>query len=251
MRWNHCSPTLPVAATNYGGIFDFDVKSEKLEQVNGELEDPTVWNDPKRAQDLGKEKKSLEDIVHTLTKIDAELRDARDLFDMAREEHDDETLESVESDTAELAKKVEAMEFRRMFSNPMDPNNCFIDIQAGAGGTEALAVFAVVGDGGSNQDASDGQDVDDQLRPRTCTSSAPFPSREVPTVCLVAFVSGPAWRALLLVPRQGLALVGDTWFADTWAAVRMNAVDRAGGRRWRPPGPDSGMKRIVPAVYPS
>ena len=76
-------------------------------------------------------------MVHTLTEIDAGLRDARDLFDMAREEQDDDTLESVETDTADLAKKVEALEFRRMFSNPMDPNNCFIDIQAGAGGTEA------------------------------------------------------------------------------------------------------------------
>jgi peptide chain release factor 2 len=122
---------------NFGGIFDFDVKSEKLEQVNGELEDPNVWNDPKRAQDLGKEKKSLEAIVHSLTSIEAGLRDARDLFDMAREEQDEDTLIAIEQDVEELRKQVEGMEFRRMFSNPMDPNNCFIDIQAGAGGTEA------------------------------------------------------------------------------------------------------------------
>ena len=113
------------------------MKSEKLEQVNAELEDPNVWNEPKRAQDLGKEKKSLEAIVNTLTRIDTELRDARDLFDMAREEQDDDTLQSIERDAAELKKLVEELEFRRMFSNPMDPNNCFIDIQAGAGGTEA------------------------------------------------------------------------------------------------------------------
>ncbi len=113
------------------------MKSEKLEQVNAELEDPNVWNDPKRAQDLGKEKKSLEAIVLTLTKIDTDLADARDLFEMAREEQDDDTLHAIEHDTDELKKLVEGMEFRRMFSNPMDPNNCFIDIQAGAGGTEA------------------------------------------------------------------------------------------------------------------
>jgi peptide chain release factor 2 len=113
------------------------VKSEKLEQVNAELEDPAVWNDPKRAQDLGREKKSLEAIVLTLTKIDADLRDASDLFEMAREEEDVETLSAIEHDAEELRKLVEGMEFRRMFSNPMDPNNCFIDIQAGAGGTEA------------------------------------------------------------------------------------------------------------------
>jgi peptide chain release factor 2 len=121
---------------NYGGIFDFDIKSEKLEQVNAELEDPTVWNDPKRAQDLGK-KKSLEAVVNTLTEAESGLRDANDLFAMAKEENDDDTLESIETDAQHLRGLIEGMEFRRMFNNPMDPNNCFIDIQAGAGGTEA------------------------------------------------------------------------------------------------------------------
>ncbi len=120
-----------------GGIFDFDLKSEKLEQVNAELEDPKVWEEPKRAQDLGKEKKSLEAVVDSLTQIDAGLRDASDLFAMAREENDEDTLVAVETDTHDLQKQIEAMEFRRMFSNPLDNNNCFIDIQAGAGGTEA------------------------------------------------------------------------------------------------------------------
>jgi peptide chain release factor 2 len=113
------------------------VKSEKLEQVNGELEDPNVWNDPQRAQDLGKEKKSLEAVVSALTKAHDELRDASDLLEMAREENDDDTLVSIEQDAQDLRQLIEGLEFRRMFSNPMDPNNCFIDIQAGAGGTEA------------------------------------------------------------------------------------------------------------------
>ncbi|MES2025078.1 MAG: peptide chain release factor 2 [Pseudomonadota bacterium] len=128
---------LTTRATELRRYLDFDIKSEKLDQVNGELEDPEVWNDQKRAQELGKEKKSLEAIVHTLIKIDAELNDARDLFEMAREEKDEETIEAIEADAQELLKLVEGMEFRRMFSNPMDANNCFIDIQAGAGGTEA------------------------------------------------------------------------------------------------------------------
>ncbi len=125
------------ASKNFGGIFDFDLKSEKLEQVNGELEDPKVWDDPKRAQDLGREKKSLEDVVEALTRINAGIRDAGDLLEMAREENDTDTLEAVEADAHELRTAVEALEFRRMFSNPLDKNNCFIDIQAGAGGTEA------------------------------------------------------------------------------------------------------------------
>ncbi len=122
---------------NFGGIFDFAAKSEKLEQVNAELEDPNVWNDQKRAQDLGREKKSLEAIVVELTEIKSGLTDANDLFEMAREEDDEDTLVAIEADAEELEKRVEGMEFRRMFSNPMDANNCFIDITAGAGGTEA------------------------------------------------------------------------------------------------------------------
>ena len=105
--------------------------------MNAELEDPKVWEDPKRAQDLGKEKKSLEAIVESLTAIHAGLRDTSELLDMAREENDIDTLVAVEADAEQLKLQVEGLEFRRMFSNPLDKNNCFIDIQAGAGGTEA------------------------------------------------------------------------------------------------------------------
>jgi peptide chain release factor 2 len=122
---------------NSGGIFDYDEKAVRLAEVNKELEDPTVWNDSKNAQALGREKKLLDDVVTTITKLDADLADTSDLFGMAREEADEETLLACEADAGSLQKRVEDMEFRRMFSNPADPNNCFIDIQAGAGGTEA------------------------------------------------------------------------------------------------------------------
>ena len=75
--------------------------------------------------------------MHTLQKADANLKDAHDLFGMAREEDDEETLEAVILDADAIRLVVEGMEFRRMFGHPMDQNNCFIDIQAGAGGTEA------------------------------------------------------------------------------------------------------------------
>ena len=86
---------------------------------------------------MGKEKKSLENVVLTLNDIGQQLTDAQDLLDLARGEDDDDTLVSIESDLAGLDERVGALEFRRMFANPADPNNCFIDIQAGAGGTEA------------------------------------------------------------------------------------------------------------------
>jgi peptide chain release factor 2 len=76
-------------------------------------------------------------VVLTLENVAYGLRDAQELFDMARGEGDDDTLLAIEADAQALEKEVAALEFRRMFSNPMDPNNCFVDIQAGSGGTEA------------------------------------------------------------------------------------------------------------------
>ncbi|MDP2793384.1 MAG: peptide chain release factor 2 [Sulfurisoma sp.] len=116
---------------------DYDAKASKLEELARELEDPKVWDNAKRAQTLGKDKKSLEAVVLTLTAIHQQLADAQDLLDLARDEDDEDTLISVEDDLAGLNEHVAALEFRRMFANPADPNNCFIDIQAGAGGTEA------------------------------------------------------------------------------------------------------------------
>ena len=79
----------------------------------------------------------LEGVVLTLSALDTDLRDAQDLFDMAREENDDDTLVACEADAQAIEARVADLEFRRMFANPADPNNAFIDIQAGAGGTEA------------------------------------------------------------------------------------------------------------------
>jgi len=76
-------------------------------------------------------------VVSTLEKLDQGLKDARELFQMARSENDDATLNAVSNDVAGMEKIVADMEFRRMFSNPMDPNNCFLDVQSGSGGTEA------------------------------------------------------------------------------------------------------------------
>jgi len=122
---------------NYGGIFDFDAKKERLTEVSELAEDPAIWQDAKRAQELGRERKMLEDVVHGLGKIQQDLSDAAELFEMSQAENDDASLNSTASDIQDIEKRIEAMEFRRMFSHPMDPNNCFIDIQAGSGGTEA------------------------------------------------------------------------------------------------------------------
>jgi len=108
-----------------------------LIEIAAKLEDPKVWDDPKAAQELGREKKQLEAVVEQVNDVTGRLRDAEELFCLAREENDDDTLQSVEADVHGVDKSVAEMEFRRMFSNPLDPNNCFLDIQAGSGGTEA------------------------------------------------------------------------------------------------------------------
>ena len=72
-----------------------------------------------------------------LDRVASGLKDAAELFEMAREENDDDTLAAVQADIASIEQDVSTLEFRRMFNNPADPSNCFIDIQAGAGGTEA------------------------------------------------------------------------------------------------------------------
>jgi len=126
-----------IGPVNYGGYFDFDAKQTRLIELTRLLEDPSVWNDSKRAQEIGREKKLLEDIVVTLGAMDSQLHDALELFQIAKEEADDATLQSIALDVNKLDEKIANLEFRRMFSDPMDPNNCFVDIQAGSGGTEA------------------------------------------------------------------------------------------------------------------
>ncbi|MDR0634210.1 MAG: peptide chain release factor 2 [Azoarcus sp.] len=116
---------------------DFDAKASKLEEINRALEDPAAWNDAARAQDLGREKRQLEDIVLTLESVGAEARNLKELFELAQAEDDDDTFVALESDLDELAASIEKLEFRRMFAHPMDPANCFVEIQSGAGGTEA------------------------------------------------------------------------------------------------------------------
>jgi peptide chain release factor 2 len=120
-----------------GGIFDYDAKKSRLVEVSRALEDPGVWNDAKRAQDLGKERSSLDATVTALEAIDNGLRDSSELFTLARGEGDDETLVSLAEDVTGIEKRVAQLEFHRMFNDPMDPNNCFVDLNAGQGGTEA------------------------------------------------------------------------------------------------------------------
>lgn len=120
-----------------GGIFDYDAKKEELEEVLRELEDPTVWNVPEKAQKLGQRRATLQDTIDVLDALSSGLVDAFDLLEMAREEDDEDTVDAVAADLASLEERVAGLEFRRMFSGSSDSAPAFLDIQSGSGGTEA------------------------------------------------------------------------------------------------------------------
>ncbi|MDE0789375.1 MAG: peptide chain release factor 2 [Woeseiaceae bacterium] len=116
---------------------DYEARAERLIEVERELEQPDVWSEPDRAQALGQERARLEQIVGGLDKLTIGLADADELLVMAVEDDDEATVNEVVVDIDSLQKIIGGLEFRRMFSGEMDPNSAYLDIQSGAGGTEA------------------------------------------------------------------------------------------------------------------
>ena len=108
-----------------------------MEEVQRELENPEIWNQPERAQALGRERARLDETVSLLDEIKSGVDEGLDLLELAAEEEDEETVAGIVADAAALEKKIAGLEFRRMFSGPLDENSAFIDITAGQGGTEA------------------------------------------------------------------------------------------------------------------
>ena len=101
------------------------------------LEDPSIWEDQKKAQDLNQKRKSLEKVVTELESIEKKIKDNYDFLELALLESDESLLSDIESEVSEIEKQITGIEFRKMFSNESDPLNCFVDLQSGAGGTEA------------------------------------------------------------------------------------------------------------------
>ncbi|PJG57984.1 peptide chain release factor 2 [Aeromonas cavernicola] len=119
------------------GYLDYDAKKERLEEVNAELEQPDVWNEPERAQALGKERVSLENVVGTIDTLTQGVEDVEMLVSLAVEGEDAETFNEAIAESEQLEIKLVDLEFRRMFSGQHDGSDCYIDIQSGSGGTEA------------------------------------------------------------------------------------------------------------------
>src|SRR5262245_11081428 len=125
------------APTRYGGFFEYDRKLERLEEVGRELEDPAVWSDPARAQELGRERARLTSDVGAIDRTSRGIAEAGELLELAEAEGDESAARDIEHDAQRLKSEVRHLELKRMFRQEMDSHNAFLDIQAGAGGTEA------------------------------------------------------------------------------------------------------------------
>ena len=136
-RFNRRSRPCRRVSTTCGAIFDYAEKRDRLSEVDAELAEPDVWNDPDRAQELGKEKARLESTIEPLERADSGLVDAAELLELAAMEDDTAVIEQIAQDVARFRKSAEALEFQRMFSGELDESTAFVDIQAGSGGTEA------------------------------------------------------------------------------------------------------------------
>lgn len=119
---------MPSVRSFLGGIFDYDAKHERLEEVTRELESSDVWNEPERAQALGKERASLEAVVKTIDDMDSGLEDVEGLLELAVEEEDEDTFNETTKELDYLESRLADLEFRRMFSGPQDASNCYLNI---------------------------------------------------------------------------------------------------------------------------
>ncbi|MGN0902049.1 MAG: peptide chain release factor 2, partial [Succinivibrio sp.] len=119
------------------GYLDLQGKTERLEEVNGLLEDPKLWDDPEKAQELGKERQSLSNIVDHFKDLYQGLDDVLTLDEMATEENSEAMHQEVLTEMERLESELTGLELERMFSGPNDNDPCYMDIQSGSGGTEA------------------------------------------------------------------------------------------------------------------
>jgi peptide chain release factor 2 len=125
------------AVLRLGGIFDFDNQLDRLNQIKQEFEDPDIWSDQKNAEALGRERARLEAVLLPLDEVSRGVEDAAGLLELALEESDADTQQEIAADLERMTAVVETLEFQRMFNGKTDSANAFVDIQSGAGGTEA------------------------------------------------------------------------------------------------------------------
>jgi peptide chain release factor 2 len=131
------SPISNAASTCSGGIFDWDRALLRLDELNAKAEDPNLWNKPSEAQKLMRERTQIESAIASTRKLEGELDDAITLSELADEEGDEAAVEEVRRMIADILTRAKQIELESLLSGEADPNDCYLEIHAGQGGTEA------------------------------------------------------------------------------------------------------------------
>jgi peptide chain release factor 2 len=120
-----------------GGVFDIDVSTKRLEELETQVQDPTLWDKPEAAQALMREREQLKGTLDSFLTLESQLQDNVDLIEMGEAEGDGELVTEAESSLTALARQVERVRLESLLSGEADNNDCYVEIHAGAGGTEA------------------------------------------------------------------------------------------------------------------
>jgi len=118
-------------------FLDWDKANRRLGELNDKVEDPTLWDDPKAAQEVMRERRRLEEAIGATQKIETELKDTVELIEMAEAEGDQALVDDGVESLGELAERAERDKVAALLAGEADANNAYVEINAGAGGTES------------------------------------------------------------------------------------------------------------------
>ena len=125
------------ATTLLRRFLDWDRALKRLDELNAKVEDPTLWDDPKAAQDVMRERRRLEEAIGATQTLERELADTSELIELAESEGDDSLVEDGIRSLAELAERADRDKVAALLAGEADANNAYVEINAGAGGTES------------------------------------------------------------------------------------------------------------------
>ena len=118
-------------------FLDWDRAQRRLEELNAKVEDPALWNDPKQAQEVMRERRRLDEAINATRSLERELSDTAELIELAESEGDDSMVDDGVRSLAELAERAERDKVAALLSGEADGNNAYVEVNAGAGGTES------------------------------------------------------------------------------------------------------------------
>lgn len=130
--------SLTATLTKLKVMMDYDANKAELVEVQTKLKDESLWNDPNQARILGQREARLQEAVAIIDEFAKNIKDTEEMLELLEaESHNDEILQELSTEINRLQKETGKIEYEAMFSNPHDEGNCFVEIQAGQGGTEA------------------------------------------------------------------------------------------------------------------